>query len=144
MARREAVVPIEAEGRDKGKVFTIREMSAAQAEAWAIRAMLHLAKSGVDVPTDILSAGMAGIAVFGVKTLSGLRWEDAKPLLDEMMGCVKIIPDPSKPAFSRDLVGQDDIEEVLTLLKIRDEWINLHTGFSLAARLSGLMEAPAE
>jgi len=140
--RREITVAIAAEGRDKGKHFRIREMPAMDGEWWATRLLLLLAKSGTDVPPEILSAGMEGIAYFGIKALAGVDPRAAKELLDEMLTCIKIIPDPAQPAFVRDLVGQDDIEEVRTLATLRDEVLKLHTGFSIAERLSASLSPP--
>ncbi len=42
MARKEIFYTVEDKGRDHGKVFYIREMSATQAEWWAIRAGLAI------------------------------------------------------------------------------------------------------
>lgn len=129
--RKTKVVKIEADGRDRGKQFLITELPAMQAEAWATRAFLALANSGVDIGEVSENAGMAGLAYLGLRALTRVRYEDAKPLLDEMMTCVKIIPDPSNPAFVRDLVGQDDIEEVATVMLLRAEVFELHTDFSI-------------
>ena len=62
MARKTATVLIEDAGRDQGKTFLIREMSAHRAERWATRALMALAKAGVQVPDDLAGAGLAGIA----------------------------------------------------------------------------------
>lgn len=133
--RKEATVVIDAEGRDKNKIFRLREMSASQAEAWGCRMMIALAKSGVEVPEGFFDMGMAGVAVMGIQALGGLSWDVAKPLLDEMMGCVQIQPGASHPNVVRALI-EDDIEEVTSRLLLRDEVIKLHTGFSLAAFFS--------
>lgn len=134
MGRKTHTVVIEAEGRDKGKMFTITEMPPSQAEKWAFRALLALAKSGVEVPDDIASAGLAGVAALGIKAFSGLRFEDAEPLLDEMFAMISFIPDASRPAIKRGYGGvgpliDDDIEEVMTRLTLRKELFSLHTGF---------------
>jgi hypothetical protein len=133
MARKTTTVTIADPGRDNGKSFFLTEMSADQAESWGMRALLALAKSGVTLPPDIEKSGLAGAASMGLKALSGLPWEAAKPLLDEMLGCVKCIPDPGKPHITRPLI-EDDIDEVKTRLKLRMEVWNLHTGFLMAAR----------
>ena len=128
MARKTKTVTITDKGRDKEKTFLITEMSAAQAEAWAFRAFLALAKSGIDIPENIESMGMAGIASTGVQALSGLPWKDAEPLLKEMMDCVQIMPDPAKPAVMRALIDED-IEEIKTRLMLRKEVFGLHVDF---------------
>lgn len=130
MGRRSKTVTIETREnyRDSGKVFVLTEMPAMKAERWAIRALLALSKSGVDIPEDVQSAGVAGVAVMGLRALGNLNFADAEPLLDEMMGCIKISPSPN---VIRELIP-DDIEEVETLLRLRAEVFTLHTGFSVA------------
>lgn len=130
--RKTADITITDEGRDKGKVFRLREMSAMQAEKWAARALLALAKSGVDIPDEISEMGMAGMVALGIKSLVGVSFRDAEPLLDEMLGCIKIVPDPARPQIERPLID-GDIEEVRTLVTLRKEVFTLHTGFSLPA-----------
>jgi len=135
MARQVSIVVIDAEGRDKGKRFQITEMSASQAERWAIRAFLAIAATGVEIPDDLRESGFAGIAAMGLRALGFLSFEAAEPLLDEMFGCIMLIPDASNPSFTRPLI-ETDIEEVATRLRLRSAVIELHTGFSMAARLS--------
>lgn len=132
MARKVQSVKIDAEGRDMGKVFVLREMSASQGEEWALRALCALAASGIDVPDDIMNAGMAGVARMGLSAFGGLPWDLAKPLLAEMFSCVQIQPDASRPDVVRTLV-EDDIEEIVTRIKLRAELLTLHMGFSWTA-----------
>ncbi|MFL9904276.1 hypothetical protein PQR71_40165 [Paraburkholderia fungorum] len=132
MTRKTLTITLDADGRDQGKVFLLREMPPSQAEKWAMRAFLALAKSGVQIPDDISSAGLAGIAALGLKALSGLSFEDAEPLMDEMFSCISIIPDPSRPNVVRALI-EDDIEEVSTRLRLRKEVFGLHTNFFTSA-----------
>lgn len=129
MARKVATVTITSEGRDKGKVFQLTEMSATQGEKWAARALLALAHAKVDIPTNIEDAGMAGMAIVGLQALAGAAYSEVEPLMDEMMGCIAYIPEPGKP-FVRAL-EEDDIEEVSTRLQLKAEVFALHTGFSL-------------
>lgn len=141
--RKEVVVTITAEGRDKGKVFVIREKSAVQTEKWATRALLALSRSGVDIG-DAADAGIRGIMALGIKALFGMSFTDAEPLLDEMMECVSWRVDPKRPDVTRPLMVDDDIEEVATLLRLRSEVVELHTGFSIAGLLStSTSETPA-
>lgn len=140
MARKTTMVIIEAAGRDVGKAFVITEMSASAAERWGTRALLALGQSGVDIPEDIAQAGLAGVAAIGIRALSGLPWDLAEPLLDEMFGCVRFMPNPSVPAVVRALI-EDDIEEVATRLRLREEVISLHLNFSLGAWISKLKTA---
>lgn len=133
--RKEAIVRIDADNRDKGRVYKITEMDASRGEEWATRLLLAIARSGVEMPIGFLAMGWEAIAYLGINALGGLTWADAKPLLDEMMACVQKIEDPSRPEVVRMLV-ENDIEEVATRLRLRDEVFALHTGFSVAARLS--------
>lgn len=128
MSRKLANYTVDVVGRDKGKLFLLTEMSAARAEAWAMRVLLALMASNVEVPEGFDELGVAGLAELGMRSLSGLKWEVAEPLLAEMMECVKIIPDPNKTHVSRELI-EDDIEEVSTRLKLRVEVWKLHMDF---------------
>lgn len=141
MARKTATVTIEAEGRDLGKVFLLREMPASQAEKWAARAFLAMARSGIDIPDDLAGAGLAGIATVGLKAIGGLGFAEAEPLMDEMFACIQIIPDPARPAVVRALV-ESDTEEISTRLRLRKEVFGLHVDFSgLAAHLKSAQAA---
>lgn len=123
-------VVIEADNRDKGKIFVLTEMPASQAEKWAVRALLALTHAGAEIPEDIEGSGMAGIAMMGLHALTSLRFADAEPLLDEMFDCVRFCPDGSHPEIVRPLI-EDDIEEVGTRLRLRKDVLELHVDFSL-------------
>lgn len=138
MARQTANYTVTDDGRDRGKVFVITEMPASKAESWAMRALLALMAGGVEVPDGFERMGMAGMAEVGLRALTGLKWEVAEPLLAEMWGCVQIMPDPSKPHVVRALI-EEDIEEVVTRIKLRAEVWKLHTDFlkAVAPSISG-------
>lgn len=133
-------VTIADDGRDKSKVFRLTEMPAAQAEKMAVRALLAMAKSGVDVPEDVVGMGLMGLVAIGVRALRHVEFADLEPLLDELMGCVQVVPDRQKPQFARPLMP-DDVEEVRTYLTLRKALLELHVGFSLPAAPSA--SAPA-
>ena len=146
MLKREPLT-IDADNRDKGKTFLLTEMPSFQAEKWAARAFLALIESGVKIPDAVAAGGMEALmsedaitAVFSslLGGLGKIRWELLEPLLDEMMTCVRIIPDSIKnPDFSRAInQSAGDIEEVSTLLKLRGALLKLHTGFSPAVKPS--------
>jgi hypothetical protein len=137
--RKSATVTISAEGRDKGKVFVLTELSAEESEEWAGRALFALMNAGVEVPDDIVSAGLAGMAALGLKALTKLSFEAAKPLFDKMMECVKI---KTSASVERALI-EDDIEEVQTRFQLRKEVLTLHMGFSMAAVRSTLARGAA-
>jgi len=134
MARRTEDFKVESNGRDKGKVFRLTEMSPFAAEKWAARAILALMKSGVEVPDDLAKAGLSGLAAITMRAFGSLAPDAVMPLLDEMLSCVTCIPDPRNP-LPRPLV-EEDIEEVATIVEIRKRLLDLHLGFSLAAKLS--------
>ena len=137
MARTTANFTIQDDGRDKGKLFVLTEMPASRAESWAMRAILALMAGGVELPDGFERMGMAGMAEVGIKALAGLRWEVAEPLLAEMWECVQIMPDPARPSLVRGLI-EEDIEEILTRIKLRAEVWQLHAGFLKAVAPSAL------
>jgi len=146
MARKMQTIVISADGRDLGKAFLITEMPPRQSEKWAARVLFAVGKSGSDErdAEEAASTGMAGLAAVGVRSLAKLDFVDAEPLLDEMLTCVQFIPDPSKidqftqRPFTRLIDWDNDVEEIATLLTLRSEVIEVHTGFSVAAFLSEL------
>jgi flagellar motor component MotA len=144
MARSTVNYTVKDEGRDSGKVFVLTEMPASKAESWAMRALLALMASGVEVPEGFDRMGMAAMAEIGIRALSGLKWETAEPLLAEMWDCVQIMPDPTKPHVVRRLI-EEDIEEIATRVKLRAEVWKLHTGFlkAVAPSISGGSPAAA-
>ncbi|MGJ8524344.1 hypothetical protein LMG33818_000052 [Halomonadaceae bacterium LMG 33818] len=133
MARKVETITIEKEGRDKGKRFLITEMPASKAEWWAYQAVTKLLANGVELPnTDDVEKdagqGMASFAQHGIAALGKIPPQEAKPLLNEMMECVKICPNPSDPTDARRLY-EDDIEEVSTLFQLRLATLKLHLDF---------------
>jgi hypothetical protein len=136
--RKTEIVTIAFEGRDKGKQFLLTEKPAMRAEKWALRAILVLSHAGADLPEGASSGGMAAFAHEGLKALNRLKFDEAEPLLDEMWECVQVIPDPKNPQIVRPLmlhgVEGDDIEEVTTILLLRERVFNLHTAFFFKER----------
>jgi hypothetical protein len=127
--RKTKTVTITEEGRDKGKNYHLTEMPVWDAEKWAARAILALAKSGVEIPDGV--EGMAGLAALGLGAIMQIRWEDAEPLLDDMLKCIKFMP--SAGVIRPLILEQDDIEEIDTLLTLRKEILGLHFDFFLDA-----------
>jgi hypothetical protein len=149
--RKHKIVEITAEGRDKGKHFLIVELSAMHAEKWATRAFLAMSRAGIEIPDEALSAGMAGLIGIGVAGLVKLPFEEAEPLLDEMLGCISVVVEGQRDPISGrpdsralrhgDNFNDGDIEEISTLLTLRMEVAELHVGFSIPAALSMLAAA---
>lgn len=150
--RKHTVVTIADEGRDKGKSFLVLEMDAFRAEKWATRALLALSRAGVEVPPEIFGAGALGFLAVGLDAMRRIAYDDAEPLLAEMMACVSFVPNAShvdpltqrpltRPLALPDDVNSGDVEEVTTLLKLREAALELHLGFSVTAALSNLAAA---
>lgn len=127
MARKIKEVVIGDDGRDKGKRFLITEMGARQTERWAARAFMALARSGIDLPAAAIG-GMAQLAQAGFMALAQANFHEIEPLMDEIMACVEILPNPGNSGVHRTLTD-DDIEEVKTLFDLKREWWTLHTAF---------------
>ncbi len=132
--RKTKTVIITRDGRDKGKQFELTEMSAARTEKWAARFMFAVGK-GVQIDDDIAQRGIAGVAELGLNILSSINPNDAMDLLDEMMLCAQIVPDPKHPHVTHP-ISEDDVEEITTLATLRAEIFELHTGFSFADMVS--------
>ena len=66
MARKELTYTAQ-DGRDKGKKFKLTEMGAAQAERWAMRALLAFMNSGAEIPSGLDKLGMSALAEVGIK-----------------------------------------------------------------------------
>lgn len=114
-------------GRDKGRVFLITEMSAAHADNWAMRALIALANGGVDLGDLSPQQGMMGMAGVALDALGRLKADDAIPLLNELLGCVQIIPEGGRPRpLNMDF---NDVEDFTTLWRLRKEVFALHTDF---------------
>lgn len=143
MARRTTEITIDAEGRDKGKRFLLTEMAADATERWANRALLAFANAGGRLPDGILDTGAAGLdlslrslMVVGLRSLSGLSFDEIDPLLKEMVSCMEYQPPGNAPLQPIILGENSQIEEVSTWYKLRGELIDLHLGFSLADAIS--------
>jgi len=129
------------EGRDAGKIFRVTEMAASQAEKWAARVLLAMAKSNVQIPKEAARQGIMGLASVGMSAFSGITWELAEPLLDEMFRCVTCIL-PEAPQ-GRPII-ESDIEEISTRFKLRMVWAEVQFGFFAgdSPLISGLSPAP--
>ena len=120
-----------ADGRDKGKTFLITEMSVIDADSWANRALLAMLRGGVDVGNvnfaDVNTAGgMLELAKVAIAGLGNMQEQIATDLLNELLGCAKIVPSGGSP---RDILLDSDIESIKTLWQIRKEAIMIHIDF---------------
>lgn len=129
MARKTKIIRIEDEkSRDNGKAFLITEKSLYDAEFWAMRAIGGMISSGVDIP-DVKETSMEVLLHYGMASLMKIEPSLLKELVDEMLECVQVIPNPySAPRDTRGLLP-GDIEDLSTLLKLRMESILVHVDF---------------
>jgi hypothetical protein len=138
------------DGRDKGKMFLLTEMSAMQGEDWAMRAILALMQANVDLPDGALELGMAGLAEIGLKKLAQISPIILKGLLAELMAQVQYVPDASKTHVRRPLLDDpEDIEEIQTRVKLKWQVLKLHVDFSeavepLISKVKGAMAGKPE
>lgn len=140
MARRTAIVTITTtdgvENRDAGKSFLLTEAPALQAEEWALRAMMALGTSGFIVPQELADAGLMGVAIVGYQAFMGSSEQAVLPLWREMLPmCVQYKAPNPNPQTGADVLmpwAPGYIEEVSTLLTLRRQLLELHTGFTLA------------
>ncbi|MEH4266031.1 hypothetical protein [Klebsiella aerogenes] len=152
MARKTIVFTVETDNRDKGKTFKITEMPARKAEEWAIQVACAVMGAGVSVPDDVMSAigaavapapavedqaalelyesvmasGMAGLAKWGLTSLAKVPFAQSKPLLDELLTCVKFV---GGNGIETPLVDEGQIEEISTWTRLKIEAFKLHVAF---------------
>lgn len=127
-------------GRDDGKVFQVTEMPAIAAEKWAWKMFIAVKGTSGHVPEDLAKFGMVAVAIQGINAFLSADVDFAKlePLLDEMMTCVRVMRDKSKPDIVLPLLPAD-IDEPQTIGWLRSEVLRVHTNFSLVDGLSGLI-----
>jgi len=136
---RKAITYTATTGRDAGKAFLLTEMGARPAHKWATRAIFAVMNAGIEVPEEYADAGFAGLAaavssgdtqllVMFIRTLGKLDVAVSMPLLDELLDCVEVVPDPSKPHVKRKLFDED-VEEPVTFFALQKEVLVLHMGF---------------
>jgi len=137
MARNTKILTIEKPGRDLGKTFLLTEMSPIQAFRWGAKAAIALVNAGVKLPEGAEDMGFAGLIGASFSQLTnGIAWEDVEPLLDELMACVKIIPNKSNPDITTHFY-EAFIDEVSTIAILHAEVFKLHINFTQAGSTSG-------
>ncbi len=148
MARIKKTVAVEKDGRDKDKLFEITEMSAWDTNQWGIRCAKQLAKSGIDLPQEIVDLGIAGVVSTFKKSLiskskeadeygssfvkafmvlaAGVEEEKLFILLNDLLSCVKF---KNKKGDAMDLLIDEHIEDSSTLNLLYSEVFQLHNFF---------------
>jgi hypothetical protein len=125
--------------RDLGKTFFITEWDALAADRWIQRVTYAVVNTGGTLPMDLKGAGWEGIAIMGINCLlrGNMNPDIMIPLAEELLECVKIIPDKKNPETSaRAPTLEGDIEEVQTRWWLRDQVVSVHTNFSFAEAIS--------
>lgn len=145
MPRRTRLVTIEKpadgkENRDAGKVFIVTEADAITAEEWGLRAMMALGTGGIQVPPELVKAGLLGVLFIGYQAFMGAKEDAVLPLWREMLpACVAL-----RHSEQHEIVepfGRHQVEEVSTLLLLRQAIMEIHTGFTVAEIASRLSAA---
>lgn len=113
--------------RDFGKKYLLTEMDAFRAEAWARNALGALSRGGFSIDAETMAAGWSTLYGRGIEAFLAAPAELTAPLLKEMMGCVKIVTSAN---ITRDMLADGDVEEMATIVRLRDEVIDLHVNFS--------------
>lgn len=130
MRRTKEVTIDNPDSRDNGKTYLLKEMSPPKAEKWAMKALLLIARSGINIDPVRPNMGLMGLAA--VSSLPLITFPELEPLMDEMMECVSIVPkgkDARKLMFSG---GDSDIEDVATFTRLRKDLLELHLGFTFS------------
>jgi len=146
--RNSKTIIIEREGRDKGKMFVITEMSAWNTNKWGLSCARQLAKSGVELPQELVDMGIGGI-------INGIRQSISNPtengdfftnsllkaflylmanvdeqqllkLLAELIACVKL---QTADGNVMELLPEHHIEESSTFNTLYSEVFQLHSFF---------------
>lgn len=127
MARRTKIFKItDDKSRDNGREYLITEMDAESAEWWAFQVLQALLGSDSDMD---FNTPLADMARQGLAALGKLPPDKAKPLLGQMMTCIRVkLPNSAE---SREMLA-GDIEEVKTRVLLRKEVLGLHVDFFVA------------
>lgn len=139
MTRRVTDKIITAEGRDKSKRFKLTELDAYSGEEWANTFFFAIANAGGKLPDEVMNKGMAGLSAIGVgsailQAMRTLQYETVKPLFDQMLTCIVLVHAADQPPLPiRPYDVNCPVEEISTFWTLRLAWIELHTGFSVAA-----------
>ena len=126
-------------GRDKGKNFLITEFDTFTVSKFVDRIFFEMMNAGIEIPEDVQDMGIAGLLMVGMESLKKIPYERAEPLLDKLMECVVYVPELNVPTITRGPNGtagkflETDIEEFVTVMKLRKAVYDLHTDFLRAA-----------
>ncbi len=139
--RKKITVKIESEGRDKGKVFQIEEMSALEGEWWGTRAAAAIRDANPEIG-QIIGTGMQAVAIAGMRGLIQIPAGEFFGLGNDLLQAVTRIRDEAHPGTASTLI-EGDIEEVETRLRLKQASLEMHLGFSIAELMSKLTSVSA-
>ncbi|WP_010508411.1 hypothetical protein [Komagataeibacter europaeus] len=130
MARKEVFVTCPHAGEDKGKRFVITRMSAVDADRWGRHCLQAAAVSGGDIPGVVQGGGIAAVAAAGIGIFAAMDPDRMDALIDRLMLCVEMIPDPSNPTTRLNwTLAQTQIDEIPTIAWLQSEAFKLHVDF---------------
>jgi hypothetical protein len=130
-------ITVQLEDRGKQLTFKIKEMPATKMERWIIRALLLLLRGENAASLDsaqsaVSSSDLNKAANFlmkdGVKALARVDYEEAEPLLEELLNCCRRVDAGVDQLCTSDTVD-GYIEDVRTLFKLRMEAAKLNLSF---------------
>lgn len=112
---------VKIEDGGKERKFIIKRMNALQAESWIYRATLAVGKNIEDL-SAAFSTGASGL----LQALLRVDYNDAKPLLDDLLACCSI----SEGEAVKGLAGNEAlVQSPLTLMRLRVEAAKLNFDF---------------
>lgn len=118
-------------GRDEGKVFRITEMSAMDGFKFSFKVFHGMARGGVQVPDNAQQLGIVALLNIGLSGIACIPHDECLSLIEDLMGCIQIIPDSGNLDVARRLV-LSDFEESGTIRKLLMEAFKLHADFIFA------------
>lgn len=128
MALRQISVRVPMQGADHGKVFVITRMPAMEADQWGRHCLQAAIASGADIPGLDEDAGLAGLAAVGLGIFGAMDPQRMDGLIERLMRCVSVQPDPRNTAVRRPL-DESDLEEIPTVGWLQKEAFALHVDF---------------
>lgn len=132
MARKTKEVFIDS-GRDKGNIYVITEKSALESEKFFVKLLLSVGKNtnlGEVIANQGSLTALANKEAI-LELLLSLDFDVAQELMNEMLTCVEFKYVIKGITDTRPLV-KEDIQDLSTLMKLREEVISLHVNFTNA------------
>lgn len=120
------------DGADKGKRFVITRMSAVAADRWGRHCMQAAASSGGDIAGVAQGGGLAAVAAAGIGIFAAMDPARMDELIDQLLQCVQMQPDPANPAMLLPwavVSAGEQIEEIPTIGWLQKEAFVLHVDF---------------